>query len=172
MGDFAAELLNKLSQLGYQGDLTPQILYSSLSSTGGEELERFRTLFLYLSDTLDASYLVSEEDQSLADAVCTETGLSPPEKVLDELRIREVTRSLQLQSDLEREVLEMESEITLLDRQIEAKQSLLHSVEDAIMVRESKHKSLLIDEQKVTETQVMVERAARYMDQSQTWVRE
>ena len=52
MGDFAAELLNKLSLLGYQGDLSSQVLHSSLQAAG--DLERFGMLFRYLSDTIDA----------------------------------------------------------------------------------------------------------------------
>jgi len=40
--------------------LTPQVLHTSLQSAG--DLERFGMLFRYLSDTVDAQNLVSDED--------------------------------------------------------------------------------------------------------------
>ena len=95
MGDFAADLLAKLQRLGFTGgdDLNPEILHECMS---GESGDRFTSLFRYLVDTVDHHNLISEEDQAFVDSVCDSTGLSPPSKLLDELRAREITRALQL----------------------------------------------------------------------------
>jgi len=55
------------------------------------------------------------------DSVCDSTGLTPASRLLDELRAREITRALQLERDREREISEMEAEIGMIERQLEAK---------------------------------------------------
>jgi hypothetical protein len=109
--------------------------------------------------------LVTEEDQSLVDALCADTGLSPPDKLLDESKGRDVARTLQLERNLEREVADMEAEISLIERQIEVKNKQLGVIEDALVVCQHKEgEANAIDDKKVSEAWVMSERAALYMD--------
>jgi hypothetical protein len=98
--------------------LTPDTLHECIS---GVNSDRFTSLLHYLVDTVDNQNLISEADQAFVDSVCDSSGLSPPSKLLDELRAREIARALQLERDHEREVSEMEAEIDMIERQLEAK---------------------------------------------------
>ena len=169
MGDFAADLLAKLGRLGFTGvdALTPDTLHDCLS---GMNETRFATLFRYLLDTVDHLNLVTEADQVYVDSVCDSTGLAPASRLLDELRAREVTRALQLERDREREVSEMEAEIGLIERQIEAKGRQLEVIEDALVVQQGRQRPQ-IDEKRVSEAQVMSERAVMHIEQSQQVIR-
>ena len=133
MGDFAADLLAKLGRLGFTGSdsLTPDTLHECVS---GANESRFASLFRYLLDTVDHQNLISEEDQAFVDSLCDSTGLSPASRLLEELRAREITRALQLERDREREISEMEAEIDLIERQLEAKGRQLEVIEDALVV--------------------------------------
>jgi hypothetical protein len=112
--------------------LSPETLHECIS---GENGDRFTSLFRYLVDTVDHQNLISEEDQAFVDSVCDSTGLSPPSKLLDELRAREITRALQLERDHEKEVSEMEADIEMIERQLEAKGKQLEVIEDALVVQ-------------------------------------
>ena len=112
--------------------MTPDTLHACISGVNGD---RFASLFRYLLDTVDHQNLISEADQAFVDSVCDSTGLSPPSKLLDELRAREITRALQLERDHEKEVSEMEAEIDMIERQLEAKGKQLEVIEDALVVQ-------------------------------------
>ena len=140
--------------------MTPETLHECMS---GENGGRFASLFRYLLDTVDHQNLISEEDQAFVDSVCDSTGLSTPSKLLDELRARELTRALQLERDHEREVSEMEEEIELIERQLKAKGKQLEVIEDALVVQQSKQRPP-IDEKKVSEAQVLTERAVIHIE--------